>query len=102
MDRSDRKSRIREYKEGGSHPDAELQADWNELGEQAFEFAVLDRLEPHDDPDYDPTDDLAVLQSMWRDRLMAAGQAFYEEGMLGHGLPSDEDFINTSTGIFRA
>jgi hypothetical protein len=65
---------------GGSHPDAELQADWNELGEDAFEFEVLDHLEPRDDPDYDPTDDLALLQSMWRDRLAESGQAFYGEG----------------------
>lgn len=117
MDRTDRKARMRAYKEtpreagiyrirnkatgrslvgvainvpgrlnrhrfelnGGSHPDAELQADWNELGEGAFEFTVLDRLEPREEPDYDPTEDLAVLMDMWRERLVEAGERLYGE-----------------------
>jgi len=113
---SDRKSRIREYRENppeagiyqirniatgrilvgsavnlpgrlnrhrfqlnaGSHPSGELQADWKELGEAAFEFTMLDRLEPRDDPDYDPHEDLALLLTMWRERLAASGASLYE------------------------
>jgi hypothetical protein len=61
----------------GSHPDAELQADWNRLGESAFEFTVLDRLEPRDEPSYDPSEELGVLMEMWLDKLAAAGEALY-------------------------
>lgn len=32
--------------EAGSHPDKELQRDWSQFGPGAFEFEVLDRLEP--------------------------------------------------------
>jgi hypothetical protein len=47
----------------GSHRNAELQRDWNELGPDAFAFEVLDTLAPPDRPDYDPTDDLRVLEA---------------------------------------
>ena len=63
--------------ENGSHPDAELQRDWNELGPDAFEFEVLDRLEPAKEPAHDPTEDLRVLTEMWIERLSAAGEALY-------------------------
>ena len=69
--------------ENGMHPDAELQADWNELGPGAFEFEVLDRLEPKDDPAYDPTDDLGVLWEMWIERLTASGEALYQRSPSG-------------------
>ncbi len=63
--------------EHGSHPDRELQTDWKALGADAFEFEVLDRLEPRDDPGYDPTEDLKVLKEMWLERLAAAGESLY-------------------------
>ena len=65
--------------EHGSHPDKELQKDWNELGSQAFAFEELDKLEPKDDPDYDPRGDLKVLHQMWLDRLTAAAEALYAQ-----------------------
>ena len=45
---------------------ASLQADWNAHGEDAFEFSLLQELEPPQDvAAYDPTDDLlAVAGSM--------------------------------------
>ena len=115
MDQSDRKARIREYKETpqpagiyrvrnirtgkslvgstvnvpgmlnrlrfqlehGSHPDRELQRDWNELGPAAFEFDTLDRLEPRDQPGSDPAADLRVLEELWLERLTASGELLY-------------------------
>jgi len=68
--------------ENGSHPDAELQADWKELGPSAFEFEVLDRLEPGDDPARDPTEDLGVLKAMWIERLTASGETLYRRSGL--------------------
>jgi hypothetical protein len=61
----------------GSHRDKELQADWNALGEDSFEFDVLDELELPDDPAYDSADDLKVLLQMWIDKLTAAGVELY-------------------------
>jgi hypothetical protein len=63
----------------GSHPDGELQADWQQLGPDAFEFSVLDQLKPRDEPGYDPTDDLNVLKAMWVEKLAASGEVLYGE-----------------------
>ncbi|HEX3580928.1 MAG TPA: GIY-YIG nuclease family protein [Thermoanaerobaculia bacterium] len=53
----------------GKHENRELQQDWNTLGADAFEFAVLDTLKPSDEKTSDPSDDLAVLEAMWREKL---------------------------------
>ena len=52
-----------------AHPNRALQADWNSLGPDAFEFLVLDTLSPRDVPDYDPTDDLRALEELWLEKL---------------------------------
>ena len=63
----------------GSHRNAALQRDWNALGADAFTFEVLDTLTPPEgQPDYDPTDDLRVLEAMWVERL----QPFDERGYI--------------------
>ena len=69
--------------ENGSHPDRELQSDWNELGPGAFEFEVLDRLEPKTDPVYDPTEDLRVLKEMWLQKLTVSGELLYRQSGRG-------------------
>ncbi len=61
----------------GGHADRALQADWNALGDAAFEFSVLDTLEPPDLPAYDPADDLRTLEELWRGKLAAAGAEAY-------------------------
>ena len=63
--------------EHGSHPDRELQKDWNEFGPDAFTFEVLDQLEPSSEAGYDPSEDLSVLVQMWRDTLKASGEPIY-------------------------
>ena len=70
--------------EHGSHPDRELQADWKALGAAAFAFEVLDRLEPKQEPDYDPADDLRALKEMWLEKLTAAGEPLYRQSMRGN------------------
>jgi hypothetical protein len=52
-----------------AHPNHALQADWNNLGPDAFEFVVLDTLAPLDAPDYDPTEDLVTLEALWLEKL---------------------------------
>ena len=62
----------------GMHMNAELQRDWTALGPDAFVFEVLDTIEaPKDQPDYDPADDLRVLESLWIDRLQPFGERGY-------------------------
>jgi hypothetical protein len=59
--------------EMGSHPDRQLQSEWNAQGGAAFVIEVLDTLEFPDDPAYDPAEDLRELLDMWRDRLDSDG-----------------------------
>jgi hypothetical protein len=70
--------------EHGSHPSGELQADWNALGPDAFEFEVLDQLKPSDKPDYDGTEDLRVLKELWLEKLMASGELLYRGAGRGY------------------
>jgi hypothetical protein len=62
----------------GGHPNRRLQQDWNALGPDAFTFEVLDTLAwPEDTRDFDPTSDLLLLESMWRERLQPNGEGSY-------------------------
>ena len=61
----------------GAHANRGLQADWNELGPDAFEFETLDTLSPKDEPNYDPSDDLRALEELWLDRLSPFGERGY-------------------------
>ncbi len=70
-------NRLRFQLSNGSHPDQELQRDWNEQGPDAFAFEVLDELKPKKEPNYDPTLDLSVLLEMWRERLLTSGESLY-------------------------
>jgi hypothetical protein len=74
----------------GSHPDKELQKDWNEFGPGAFAFEVLDRLEPLDEPAADPAAglrvlaaDLRALQAMWIEKLTESGEPLYPQSRRG-------------------
>jgi hypothetical protein len=52
----------------GAHGNRTLQADWNALGADHFELAIVDTLEPKDTPGYDPTDDIRALEAMWLEK----------------------------------
>ena len=58
-----------ELRQNSEHVSADLQNDWNSQGAEAFEFTILDTIEPPDDPQYDPSDDLEVLEQLWLDQL---------------------------------
>ena len=53
----------------GGHSARELQADWNEHGPDSFVFEILDTLTPSEQPDYNPIEDLTVLEDMWLEKL---------------------------------
>ena len=57
----------------------ELQQDYAALGESQFAFEVLDTLEPKEDPVYDCTGDLKVLEEMWLEKLQPFGDAGYNK-----------------------
>ena len=63
--------------ENGSHANKALQTDWIALGPAAFVFEILDRLQPKDEPTYDPREDLSVLREIWADKLVASGESLY-------------------------
>jgi hypothetical protein len=62
----------------GSHPDGELQHDWDTMGANAFTFEVLDTLEPNEEPGYDPANDLAVLGELWLERISPGREPGYQ------------------------
>jgi hypothetical protein len=71
--------------EMGSHPDKVLQADWNQLGADAFTFEVLDELELPVESAGDIDEDLATLRDMWLGKLTSAGQPLYPTSTRGIG-----------------
>jgi len=66
----------------GSHISKKLQADWNELGAETFEFDTLEPVEPRDDQNYDYADDLKVLEDIWLEKLDPFGERGYNERKL--------------------
>lgn len=60
----------------GSHYSRALQADWNAHGPDAFEFSVLEVLEPSDEP-LDYKQELALLLEIWKDSLKPHGDQGY-------------------------
>jgi hypothetical protein len=61
----------------GGHPNRALQQDWNALGPSAFAFETLDLLELPEAQDYDPKEDLRVLEQLWRDKLVTSKERSY-------------------------
>ena len=70
-------NRHRAQLKGGVHANRSLQADWDRLGGDAFEFETLDLLSPGKEPDWDPTDDLRVLELLWLEKLSPFGPRGY-------------------------
>jgi len=57
----------------GSHPNRPLQEDWNHSGPTAFVFEVLDTLSPADRSASEVSEDLAVLEQLWLEKLGERG-----------------------------
>jgi hypothetical protein len=70
-------NRTRSELKMGSHRNKELQRDWNERGEGAFAFEILDTLEPRDEPGDELKRELAVLEQLWLERLAPYGERGY-------------------------
>lgn len=64
----------------GSHPNQGLQKDWKELGADNFTMEILEYL-PYDEDESktDYSEDLAILQMTWEEKLRQKGWEFYQK-----------------------
>lgn len=72
----------------GMHRNRLLQQDWKEHGEANFEFTVLDRIKPTNDPGFDAERELQVLVALWRQEIPCQG---------GHGYGDAKAVLPTPT-----
>ena len=61
----------------GSHTNKALQADWNEFGAQQFVFEVLEEVQRRDDPSFNLSDELVLLEMIWLEKLQPVGERGY-------------------------
>jgi hypothetical protein len=62
-------NRIRAQLSLNSHPNKQMQNDWDADGEDAFAFDVVDLLDLLDDPGADIGAELQTLLELWREKL---------------------------------
>lgn len=68
--------------EGNMHPCKELQKEWNELGRDNFTFEILEKLQyDKDESKTDYSEDLALLQMMWEERLAKEDMQLYRKNI---------------------
>ena len=66
----------------GTHPNRELQADWNSLGANSFEFEIIEELEPRSESSFDSKAELEFMEKMWLDRLKPYGVMGYNKAKI--------------------
>ena len=62
-------NRFRSELKLGSCRNIALQEEWKQFGFDAFEFKELEVLKPLDNPAYDPSEDLIILEELWTEKL---------------------------------
>ena len=60
-----------------SHPNRELQKDWNELGSDQFTFEILETVQISENPSFNLKDELTLLEEIWLERLQPFGERGY-------------------------
>ena len=70
-------NRVRAQLRMKGHPNPLLQADWEADGPDAFLFEVVDLLPPPDNVGQDPTEELTMLEELWREKLDLPGDSLY-------------------------
>ena len=63
----------------GAHRNGTLQKEWNDFGADTFAFEILEVVEAADDPSFDPSDELTLLEETWIERLQPFGERGYNE-----------------------
>lgn len=61
----------------GRHRNEALQKEWNDYGPAAFVFEVLEVVAPKDDPDFNLSDELTLLEQIWIEKLQPFGERGY-------------------------
>jgi hypothetical protein len=61
----------------GSHRNRTLQKEWNEFGESAFVFEILEKVQVKDEPGFDVGDELTLLEQIWIEKLQPFGERGY-------------------------
>ena len=70
-------NRIRAQLAMSSHPNRQLQSDWDTDGAESFGFEILDLLTPPDDPTQDINADLQTLLELWTEKLQVDSGTSY-------------------------
>lgn len=63
----------------GSHPNKDLQKDWNESGAGNFIFEILEELKVSDDPAIDNAKETEVLEEMVIEKIQPFGDRGYNK-----------------------
>ena len=63
----------------GSEGIKELLDDYKKYGEENFSFEILDQLKPKDDPLYNYSEDIKVLEELWIEKLQPFDERGYNE-----------------------
>ena len=61
----------------GSHTNQALQKDWNESGPDHFVFEILEEVKRKDDPSFNLSDELALVEMVWMEKLQPVGERGY-------------------------
>jgi hypothetical protein len=63
----------------GQHRNKALQKEWNEYGPDAFVFEILEVVNIKDDPSFNLSDELALLEQIWIDEIQPFGERGYNK-----------------------
>ena len=61
----------------GNHQNKAIQEDWNEYGPDKFVFEILEVVKIKDDPNFNLSDELTMLEQIWLDELQPLGERGY-------------------------
>jgi group I intron endonuclease len=61
----------------GRHRNELLQKEWNEYGADKFVFEILEVVKVKDDPDFNLSDELTLLEKIWLEKLKPFGERGY-------------------------
>jgi hypothetical protein len=66
--------------QAGVHPNLELRQEWKELGSENFTIEILEHLDYQEDKEQaDYSDELAILQMEWEEKLLKDGWQLYKK-----------------------
>lgn len=61
----------------GGHKNEMLQQEWNEFGAENFSFDILEVVQVKDDPNFNLSDELTLLEQIWIEKLQPFGNHGY-------------------------